>query len=343
MSLTHFLLGLPQPLDTPERQGIIAAWHDRKIVPGSEWAGDIHHYLERADIILLLISADFLASDYCWDIEIQKALERHEAGTTTVIPVILRPVDWSSAPFARLQALPKNAQPVVTWTPPDLAFMDIARGIRLRAEELVATRQAQAEQAQKQAALEEYRQKLKTYLAAGPLSFIARENLNDLAQTLGLSHPETELIDAEETTFREDYLAKLNRYSETFRKSLAHEYPLSEKTRADLQERQATLQLETADVERVEQQIYADWLVEQQRQQEQDAAERLRRDQALSNCATNRLRREARNRRLLKELSIHDPRRSLRKSKTSWKRSSFWRNWKTHQSYGRCCKTADTS
>ncbi|MEO1069422.1 MAG: SUMF1/EgtB/PvdO family nonheme iron enzyme, partial [Cyanobacteria bacterium J06638_6] len=266
-----------------ERQGIISSWHDRKIVPGSEWAGDIHHYLEQDDIILLLVSADFLASDYCWDIEIQKALERHEAGTTTVIPVILRPVDWSSAPFARLQALPKNAQPVVTWAPPDLAFMDIAKGIRLRAEELVATRQAQAAQAQKQAALEKYRQKLKTYLAAGALSFIAKENLNDLAQTLGLSQADTAPIDAEETALRDAYRANLERYGETFRTALEYEYPLSDATKADLKDRQIVLTLTDQDVQRIEQNLLAEWQVQQQqkqRQQEQEAAAQRQREQA---------------------------------------------------------------
>lgn len=267
-----------------ERQGIIAAWHDRKIVPGSEWAGDIHNYLEQADIILLLISADFLASDYCWDVEIQKALERHEAGTTTVIPVILRPVDWSSAPFARLQALPKNAQPVVTWAPHDLAFMDIAKGIRLKAEELVATRQAQAAQAQRQAALDDYRQQLKDYLAAGPLSFIVKENLNDLAQTLGLSQADTAPIEAEETALRDAYSANLERYGETFRRALGYEYPLSDVTKTHLKDRQIVLDLNDQDVKQTEQAILADWQAQQlqnQRQQEQEAAaQRLREQEA---------------------------------------------------------------
>ena len=262
-----------------ERQGIIAAWHDRKIVPGSEWAGNIHHYLERADIILLLISADFLASDYCWDVEIQNALERHEVGTTTVIPVILRPVDWSSAPFARLQALPKNAQPVVTWAPPDLAFMDIAKGIRLRAEELVATRQAQAAQTQRQAALGQYRQKLKTYLAAGPLSFIARENLDDLAQNLGLSQADTAALDTEETALRNAYVANLERYGKTFRRALDHEYPLSDVTKTHLRERQSILTLGDFDVQQLETSILADWQIQQQqRQQAQEVAAQRQND-----------------------------------------------------------------
>ncbi|WP_230966450.1 GUN4 domain-containing protein [Nostoc sp. NZL] len=86
----------------------------------------------------MLISSYFIASDYCWDVEVKKAIERHHAGEACVIPVILRSVDWSGAPFAKLQALPKNAEPVVSrnWHNQDEAFTDVARGIRAAAEKL---------------------------------------------------------------------------------------------------------------------------------------------------------------------------------------------------------------
>jgi hypothetical protein len=90
-----------------------------------------------ARIILLLISADFIASDYCWDVEMKRAMERHECGAARVIPIILRPIDdWRNAPFSKLQALPKDARPVTTWPNQDEAFVDIARGIRAVAKEL---------------------------------------------------------------------------------------------------------------------------------------------------------------------------------------------------------------
>src|SRR5512147_326229 len=76
------------------RQGFLSGWHDRRIAAGTEWAGQIDHHLEAADVILLLVSSDFLASDYCWDVETRRAMDRHEAGTARVIPVILRPCDW---------------------------------------------------------------------------------------------------------------------------------------------------------------------------------------------------------------------------------------------------------
>jgi hypothetical protein len=89
-----------------------------------------------ANIILLLISADFLASDYCYDIELRHAMERHEAKQARVIPIILRAVDWHSAPFGRLNALPRDGRPVTSWANQDEAFFDIVRGIRSVAEEL---------------------------------------------------------------------------------------------------------------------------------------------------------------------------------------------------------------
>jgi hypothetical protein len=119
-----------------KRQGIVQDWHDRRISAGTEWEGEINQYLESAHIILLLISADFLASDYCYDKEMQRALARHEAGEARVIPIILRSVDLAGAPFSKLQALPKDAKPVDTWPNQDAAFTNVAQGIRQVALEL---------------------------------------------------------------------------------------------------------------------------------------------------------------------------------------------------------------
>jgi anti-sigma regulatory factor (Ser/Thr protein kinase) len=122
--------GLQDHLALLQRENVITGWHDRKIGAGDEWRGQIDEHLELADIILLLVSASFLASDYCYDVELARALERHDAGEARVIPVILRPVDWTTAPFARLQALPRDAQPVTTWRNRDQAYANIAEGLR---------------------------------------------------------------------------------------------------------------------------------------------------------------------------------------------------------------------
>ena len=121
---------LDKHLTMLRRQNLIEPWHDRCIPAGSEWAGEIDENLESADVILLLVSADFLTSNYCYEIEMNRAMERHEQGDATVIPVILRPCDWQSAPFGRVQGAPKNAEPITTWKNQDEAFVDAARYIR---------------------------------------------------------------------------------------------------------------------------------------------------------------------------------------------------------------------
>jgi hypothetical protein len=113
-----------------QREGVIDVWHDRKISAGQEWAGAIDSNLEEADIVLCLVSAGFLASPYCNDKELRRALERHDAGEACVIPVILRPVEWSGSPLGRLQALPSNAKPVTSWSNRDTAYKTIAAGIK---------------------------------------------------------------------------------------------------------------------------------------------------------------------------------------------------------------------
>ncbi|NET37412.1 MAG: CHASE2 domain-containing protein [Cyanothece sp. SIO1E1] len=127
---------LEKHLSILQRQGVITGWHDRQIGAGSEWEGEISQHLESARVILLLVSADFLASDYCWNVEVARAMARHEARDARVIPVILRPVSWESAPFGKLQAVPKNAKPITSWENHDEAFLNVAQGITKVVHEL---------------------------------------------------------------------------------------------------------------------------------------------------------------------------------------------------------------
>ncbi len=113
------------------RKGSIRDWSDRRIAPGAEWKEEIDNALEAADIILLLVSADFLASDYCYDVELERALARHKKGDALVVPIIIRPVDLEDSPLAGLQALPTNAKAVTTWDNRDEAWLNVARGIRI--------------------------------------------------------------------------------------------------------------------------------------------------------------------------------------------------------------------
>jgi O-acetyl-ADP-ribose deacetylase (regulator of RNase III) len=128
---------LGKHLSVLERQGIISTWHDRMIGAGTEWEGVIDKNLNDARVILLLISADFINSQYCWDVELKRALERHQERQALVVPVILRAVSLKGTPFAKLQALPKDAKPVVMWDDRDSAFVDITDGLRDAIQDLV--------------------------------------------------------------------------------------------------------------------------------------------------------------------------------------------------------------
>ncbi len=130
------LQGLVKQLENLKRQGVIADWHDKKIGAGQEWEGEIDERLNSAQVILLLISESFMASDYCNDVEVKRAMERHHAKDARVIPILLRAVDWKGAPFSKLQFLPSNAKPVTGWANRDKAFEDVAKGIRAAVEEL---------------------------------------------------------------------------------------------------------------------------------------------------------------------------------------------------------------
>ena len=99
-------------LRTLERQEVISGWHDRKILAGEEWKGEIDEHLNKAHLILLLISSDFLASDYCYDLEMARAIERHGAGEATVIPVISGPAIGSRLPSANSRLFRKTESPL---------------------------------------------------------------------------------------------------------------------------------------------------------------------------------------------------------------------------------------
>ena len=127
---------LAKHLKSLERQGLIENWHDRCITGGNEWANEIDEHLESAELILLLISADFTHSDYCFDVEMKRAMVRHDANEARVVPIFLREVDCEGLIFGKLQGLPKDALPVTSWPSQDAAFTDIARGIRKVVSEL---------------------------------------------------------------------------------------------------------------------------------------------------------------------------------------------------------------
>src|SRR5437762_11205954 len=120
---------LDKYLKVLKRSGKIESWNDRELIAGQEWDDVIMSELAKANVILLLISVDFNASDFIWDKELASAMKRHEAGTAHVVPIILRKCEWSSLPYAKLQALPRNAKPVTEYPNRDEALTEIAVGI----------------------------------------------------------------------------------------------------------------------------------------------------------------------------------------------------------------------
>src|SRR5262245_32697362 len=125
-----------------KRQSVIKNWTDRRITAGDDWRNEIEKHLDSADLILLLISADFLNSDFCYLIETSRALLRHDSGDARVIPVIVRPVFWKNEPISRIQSLPKDGKPATSWNNRDEAWLNVVEGISA-AIEMMAKAKAQ--------------------------------------------------------------------------------------------------------------------------------------------------------------------------------------------------------
>lgn len=136
---------LEKQLKILKHQNLIDMWHDQEISPGAEWQRAIDRHLDTAQMILLLISPDFMNSDYCYGTEMKRAMVRHERGEACVIPILLRPVHWQSAPFGKLQSLPDEARYIVSpdWHSLDEAFFTVAEAIR---EKVISLHIQQAKQ-----------------------------------------------------------------------------------------------------------------------------------------------------------------------------------------------------
>ena len=131
---------LEKHLASLHHEGAIDSWHDRRIGPGEEIHSQISAQLDAADIILLLVSSDFIASDYCYNREMMRAMERHEEGSARVIPVILRPCDWQAAPFADLNAVPTDGKSVTKHATLDDGLLEVAMAVRQAAESMGSNR-----------------------------------------------------------------------------------------------------------------------------------------------------------------------------------------------------------
>ncbi|MEM9091136.1 MAG: GUN4 domain-containing protein [Cyanobacteria bacterium P01_F01_bin.53] len=260
---------LAKHLRTLKRSGIISDWHDRKILPGDEWDHQIKEHLNAAQIILLLISSDFIDSDYCHDVEIDRAMERHQAGEARVIPVILRPCLWEITPLGKLQALPKNGTPVTdlgVWRNLDNAFLNIAQGVHAAAisfsEQPAPTfnikgagKGLESKQTVENDAKAQYRERVKEYL-------IDRELTTFHEIRLGILQKQLKLPDAEAQRIVSEELAPIEQAKETYRDALsrlieAGHKPSEKETRQGLAQIQQELGITQAEVTAIEQPILA--------------------------------------------------------------------------------------
>lgn len=121
---------LLEQLSGLRRSGVVEPWHDHLIKPGEEWDDAIKRNLSEADIIILLVSPSFLATDYIWEVEIKAAMQRHEQGDALVIPVFVRPCDWAGMPFGKLNGLPSKAKPVTEYDNRDAVWLAVVEGIK---------------------------------------------------------------------------------------------------------------------------------------------------------------------------------------------------------------------
>lgn len=121
---------LEKHLSALKRQGLIDTWHDRRILAGQEFDGEINKNFEEADLILLLVSPDFIASDYCYNVEMSAAINRHNSGAVKVIPIILRPCDWHDLPFGKILAATKDGKPIVNFSSYDHGFLEVVTAIK---------------------------------------------------------------------------------------------------------------------------------------------------------------------------------------------------------------------
>jgi len=133
---------LEKHLSNLKRQNVITSWYDGNIIPGTEWEPEIMKRLKRAQIILLLVSADFMASDFCYSTEMKEAIARHDTDQARVIPILLRPTDLKDAPLAKLKMLPTDAKAVIRWPTLDDAFEDVVQGIRAAIDDLTSKGQS---------------------------------------------------------------------------------------------------------------------------------------------------------------------------------------------------------
>lgn len=226
------------------KEGLIEPWHDRKISAGADWATEIDDQLELADIILFLVSADFIDSRYCSGIEMARAIKRHQARTACAIPVIIRFSDWTGTHLGKLQAIPRDNKPVSSWGGTRMArdepWLMVAREIR-NVVDRIQKQKNDASTIQKTQAKEEFRAKATEFYRDNVLSLVEEKLLTIERQRLGLEEGEAaEILQMVQLGYQQ-HQKNLEQYLEALSGELAGKSELSEEKQALLKQLQIAL------------------------------------------------------------------------------------------------------
>jgi formylglycine-generating enzyme required for sulfatase activity len=240
---------LSSHLSSLAHQKLIEPWHDRNIDAGSEWASEIDQNLAMAEIILLLVSSDFINSRYCYSIEMKEALARHEAKSVQVIPVIIRDCDWTRSPLGQLQAIPRDNQAVASNRDKyarDKPWLQVVKEIAKVAQQIMDRRIAESEVKQRAEAEQSFRSTAEDLYRDGGFSHAAQELLRDAWTKLGLE--ESAAIEIQQAV-----QANLTRYFKVLVADLGDRSVLSTVQRQELKMLQSSLGISDGKAEILEQ------------------------------------------------------------------------------------------
>lgn len=229
-------------LSALRQQGLIDIWDKSRIGAGDDWLEETENHLRTADLILLMISPDFIYSDSLNE-ELEQAIERRKLEEITVVPIILRPVDWEGTPFSKFGCLPQNRKPVKSWINIDEAFYDITNSIKsLIRQKIKDRRYREYELIFNQAIEEEY-----------PLAAETEVLLEKIHQQLKLTPREvSDIENSVRERKRQEYKERRRReYKQVFLKTV-EKYPLSLPARLSLEQARQQLKLSEAEAEDIE-------------------------------------------------------------------------------------------
>jgi formylglycine-generating enzyme required for sulfatase activity len=259
-------------LSSAQKEGLIELWHDREIRAGADWANEIDEKLEQADIILFLVSADFINSRYCSGIEMARAIERHQAKTACAIPIIIRFSDWTSTRLGELQAVPRDNKPVTSWgndlnnpIERDEPWLLVVKEISQVAKEIRDKRKAELTVSQKAVAQQSFRVKAEEYYQEGIFSPTETALLNLSRQNLGLGEQESEAILQEVKAAYQQSQSNLEEYRRVLIAEWAGQESLRTDQRAILQDLQTALGISDSEAEQVGQRVLAERDLERQK------------------------------------------------------------------------------